>query len=365
MRRSTRPFGTSSPGSSAKDASVLSAAAYAAPQARVRARRSGLLTDAAWRGLLEATSSGELATAFEATPYASDVVGDEVGIEQALISRVAQGGHALLRSLQGRPRDLVAWYLRRFDLDNLKTVLRTIHHHQDRERARALLLRFEGSTLDWEALLDAGSIAVLIDRLRATPYARPLELALERYQEEQLPFYLEVSLDLAFFQRLVRLTERLGGTDRRQTERLLGFWIATRNLLWAYRYRVYARMSPEEIVNYTLHRAYAVDVAAVRRVATGAPISEEARRVGVDIPAELAPRDALARFETLARRALFARAQSSFRGWLFHLGAVLAYLVLLETEVRDLITVVEGKAQGLAATELASRLIREVPGVRA
>jgi hypothetical protein len=50
------------------------------------------------------------------------------------------------------------------------------------------------------------------------------------------------------------------------------------NLLWAYRYKIYGRMTPEEIINYTLHHAD-----TVRRVAPGSPLAVEAERLGFRI----------------------------------------------------------------------------------
>ncbi len=43
---------------------------------------------------------------------------------------------------------------------------------------------------------------------------------------------------------------------------------------------------------------------------------------------------------------------------LFRLGGVLAYLWLLEGEIRDLTVIVEGKATGLTGPEIARRLVR-------
>ena len=42
-------------------------------------------------------------------------------------------------------------------------------------------------------------------------------------------------------------------------------------------------MTPEEIINYTLHRAFAAGLDTIRRVALGSPLAVEAARMGFRI----------------------------------------------------------------------------------
>jgi V/A-type H+-transporting ATPase subunit C len=230
----------------------------------------------------------------------------------------------------------------------------------DKEDAEAVLLPLDSPELPWSVLMDAGSVSVLVERLSRTPYGRPLSNAWERYQQENMPFFLEIAVDLHYFQRLVSLIEKLKGRDRLEAERFLGRWIAIQNLLWAYRYRIYFRISPEEILNYTLHDAFEVSLDTVRRIVLGSRVEAEARRLGIGLPADLPETEALTRLEKLEARALYRRAEAAFAGSLFHLGAALAYLVLLESEVADLTVLIEGKRIGMAAAELETYLLREV-----
>lgn len=319
---------------------MLGAAAYAAVLVRAKARRARLIPPELWQQLWQAERLGDVLALLQHTAYAPLLTDKEP--TPLLWARQADETRSLLRMLSGRARRLVAWYSRRFELDNLKTVLRALHYGLPQE-ARALLLPLPTPTLDWAALLAAGSVAALLARLRGTPYVQPLQLAFDRYQQEGLVFYLEMVLDLYYFTRLVRLIYQLSGEDRRQAERFLGRWIDVQNLSWAFRYRLYAGRKPEEIISYTLHQGVAVDLAAIRRVALGASVRAEAARLGLAVPAELSERAALAEFERLAAEALAAAARRTFRAAGFHLGVVLAYLALLEHELRELTRLLESK----------------------
>jgi len=329
----------------------LSALTYSAVQGNIRARLSRLLDGAAWRRLLEAATAAEVTAAIER----------EYGVAArlpALQGWIAASAHALVRFLPGDSRKLMAWYNRRFEIENLKAVLRAVHYRVDAMRARAALIPLEGSGVRWEALLELGSLRAVIERLRGSAYARPLENAMQRYQQEARLFPLEIALDLFYFQKLVRLTESLSRTEAAGARRFLGRSIAIQNLLWAYRYRIYGRMTPEQIINYTLHRAFEAGLDTVRRIALGAPLAVEAGRFGFEVPAGLSEVEALVEIELLAGRELWRRAIASMTRPLFDLGGVLAYLWLLDAEVRDLLIVAEGKTMGLSGPEIARRMVR-------
>ena len=277
---------------------------------------------------------------------------------------MAAAAGTLVRFLPRGSRELLAWYNRRFEIENLKTVLRAVHYGLDRPRTVGSLIPLGSTRWRWDALVEAGSIPAVIEQIRDSPYARPLENAMERYQHERRLFYLEIAVDLFYFQRLVRLIESQSGKDGADARRFLGRWIAVQNVVWAYRYRIYGRMTPEEIINYTLHRAFSAGLDTVRRVALGSPLAIEAERLGFRLSPGLSEVKALTEIEILAERERFQLASSMIGRPLFHLGGALAYIWLLEAEVRDLIVLVEGKTIGLRGAEIASRLVRAT-GMRA
>lgn len=318
---------------------------YAAVQGYIRARLSRLMDRATWARLVEANAPAELNQLLAQT-----------GV--TLRGEVADTERALVRFLPRGAGELVAWYKQRFEIENLKTVLRAVHYRLDPSRARASLIPLRATHWNWQALVEAGSVPAVIDQIRESPFARPLENAMGRYQQEQRLFYLEIALDLFYFQKLVRLIESQSGRDAADARLFLGRWIAVQNLLWAYRYRIYGRMTPEEIINYTLHRAFAAGLDTVRRVALGSPLAVEAGRLGFRISPGLSEVEGLTEIEVLAERERFQYATAAIRRPMFQLRGVLAYLWLLEAEVRDLTVIVEGKRIGLSSSEIGRRLVR-------
>lgn len=321
----------------------MSLFSYAAAQGYVRARLSRLLDEAAWKRLLEADTAAGTASHQSAV---------------TLLGEVADAGRALVRFLPPSAADLVGWYNRRFEMENLKTVLRAIHYGLDPSRARASLIPIRATSVRWDLLIEAGSIAAAIDQIRESPYARPLDHAMERYQQDRRLFYLEIALDLFYFQKLVLFIESQRGEDAADARRFLGRSIAVQNMLWAYRYRIYGRMTPEEIINFTLHRAFEAGLNTIRRVALGSPLAIEAARLGFRISPAISEVEGLTEIEVLAERERFRYAKAAVRRPLFQLRGALAYLWLLEAEVRDLTVIMEAKVAGLSSEEIGRRLVR-------
>lgn len=336
---------------------------HAASHAQAHARHADLLDAAAWHALLDERSLEGVVARLRDT-FGSDLSDDPADLERHLKQRLAAETAAMTAFQWGAPRRLLTAYGRRFELANLKTLLRARYHGLPAERCEAVLVPLPHTALRWQALLEAPSVEAVAELLAGTPYARPILTVLEQ-QGEAPPFPFEVALDLAYFQALVRQTLRLSGTDGRRARRFLGEWIAAENLAWAFRYRRLAGLTPEETVNYTLHRAFGAGLDAVRRVAIGATVADEAARLGYTIDPALPEEEALAALERAASRRRADAAARLFGRAVFDLGVVLALLTLREVEVLDLVTLVEGRVAGLGRAELSGRLLGPVSRVEA
>jgi vacuolar-type H+-ATPase subunit C/Vma6 len=124
------------------------------------------------------------------------------------------------------------------------------------------------------------------------------------------------------------------------------------NLLWALRYRVYHRLSEQEIVNYTLPFGYRVRDEDIRAIAAGQDVQQVVLRLHPQLEGLgqlTAPRTSgLMNLERHLQEHLTKLCRATFGGNPFHVGLPIAYLVLVENEIRNLTTLVEAKASQLA-----------------
>jgi V/A-type H+-transporting ATPase subunit C len=351
---------------------LVDAARYAAANARVHGLVAQLIPQALRVELLAAPDFPAVVSLLRQSWYAGALAAVDAGepgqanLEEALWSHLAVAVRRPLRILQGPSRELLDWYWRRFEIENLKTILRGVQYGLPPEQFQSSLIPLgAASPLPWTTLAAADSVSAVVERLGDSVYAPFLAQAIDRYRREGLLFVLEVALDLGYDQRMLQLIEQLHGRDRREARRFLGTRLEADNLLWAYRYRIYAGFLPEEILNYTLQRGLKVDVDVVRAIALGAALPHVVRQVwgdgvpGIETLQDLPDREALPRLEIFLQRYLHALAQRTWRAYPLHLGTVLAYLVLVEDEMRDLMAIIEGKVFGWSAERLRPYLIGE------
>lgn len=348
--------------------------AYAQVNATTRALYATLLTPETWRTLVQAGSFDALLGQLEKTAY-----GVYLKLDRQILTprrtvyqlrwHLTQAYEKLIRLTPEPARQLIIQLWRLYEVDNLKATLRGVETGASWDEVRRLLspmFRYVTLTNDHiQRMLASGSIVRAIERIRRTPYYETLVHAVERYETEKNLFPLEVALDLDYRRGLWQSIASLKGMDYEQALRLVGTSIDIDNLLWAIRYRVYHHLSVQEIINYTLPFGYQVQDADIRAVAEGADVVTIVKRIypgieGLDNaatqPGEEAPpqQRQLASIERALHRHTMQLCRGTFLGNPFHIGVQLAYLMLLEYELRDLIAIVEAKASQLPVERLAA-----------
>lgn len=350
---------------------MIDAVRYSAAHANVRGAIGRLLPDSVWHRLLSASTLEDILSVLSTTAYSDAVLEQPASLEQIerqFRSYLARHLRSPLFFVRGRPHQLLDWLWRRLELDDLTIVLRGLHNHVPSPQIRSSLLALgPASDLDWQALSTSGFVSNLIERLRGSLYgrfyARALDNAYGQYERQQTVFVLEVSVYLAYYRRLRTLLNGLRGRDRKYAGQFVSLMIDSRNLMWAFRYRVFFGFRPETILSYTLPRGGRVDATVIRRIADGAGLTEIVESVwGPQLPGlerlrELSLRDGVVELELILRRYLYSLACGALTGYPLRLGTLLAYVVLLEAEVDDLVTVSEGKANEWSTDSICSRLI--------
>ncbi len=350
----------------------LQAARYSAASARVHALLPQLIQPGQWAVLLDAPDLTSLfaflrsLNGLPALVLFGEAKPDVVRAERDLTSHYAVAARRPLNLLHNRQLELLDWFWRRFELDNVKTLLRAVHHGSPPSQAHGALIALdELSSLPWDELAVSPSIPALVDRLAGFSYERTLRDALPQYRRQQSVFPLEVALDLAYHSTLLDLVNQLRGAEHADADAFLRAWVDAQNILWAFRYRFYAQLSPEEILNYTLHHGLRADADVVRAIAMGAPLAGVVQSVwgaGLTDLKELArldERELAPRLELVFQRHFYRLAKRALMISPLRLATVLAYEFLLDSEMRDLTAVIEGKSVGWPAAQIQPYLIAE------
>lgn len=349
-----------------------SVSGYAATNARVRVMYSTLLTESDYTRLFEAPDLNSLVTSLKATAYGSylerlkdtDINARRVAFY--LRERLAETYLSLIHTSPEHARALLAQRYRYFEVDNLKAVLRGIVTGASWDRVRFVLFPYgSSSVIPAEEMLEAGGVAAAIELLRGTPYYETLSFAMKRYSAEQNIFPLEVALDLSYWRALWKEMNRLPGEDRNAALRIIGSLVDMNNLMWAIRYRVYHHLSEEEVINYTLSFGYRSRDEDVRAIAAGADIAQVLKRVYPTLPdIDSMLQDAhtgLPKLEIELQRQVVEKCRNAFVGSPFQIGIPLAYLLLDELEIQDLVVLLEAKSTQVPFEEFHEHLVVGAP----
>lgn len=354
---------------------------YAAISARVRAMYADLLTPQDWARLNDSPDFPTLFSSLKTSaygPYLDGLKDKEIAPKRAINQVKRKLGDVYYSVVQMAPentRPLLKQLYRFYELGNLKAVLRALvtvpAWNTDEiglwERVRDVLFPLgEFSVLPAQAMVESGSVGAAVDLLRGTWYEEALSFAMKRYSAEQNLFPLEVALDLSYWRRLWAEAKKLTGQDREQATKIIGSLLDMNNLMWAIRYKVYHKLSEEEIINYTLPFGFRVQDSDIRAIAAGADVAAIINRIFPGIPDVGTllenPQNGLPKLEVLLKRQLIKQCLAAFVGNPFHIGIPLAFLVLSDIEVQDLIILIEAKYSNMPEEQYRPFLLKtELP----
>jgi len=349
---------------------------YAAISTRVRAMYSDLLTPQDMTRLSDSPDFPALVSALKNTPYGKFLSGlkdNELTSRRVILQvrhRLADSYSSVVQQAPEQTRSLIRQLYRYFEVGNLKAVLRSIQTVSSWrsdvaawDRVREVLFPFGSfSTIPAQAMVESGSVAAAVELLNGSPYEATMSFAMRRFSTEQNLFPLEVALDLNYWRRLWSETKKLSGKDREMGLKIIGSLLDMNNLMWVIRYKIYHNLSEEELINYTLPFGYHVRDEDVRAIAAGADAAAIISRAYPDISnvGELLehPESGLPKLEHLLKQQVMRRCVAAFIGDPFHIGLPLAFLLLSDFEIQDLVVLIEAKSSRLKDEDFRPLLLK-------
>ena len=340
--------------------------------ARLRGMRSHLLPREFYERLIEAPDVQACVKQLMDTEYGSDLEEEIVHgrtaqtVDEALKENMIRAYRKVLSFLHPTARKLLSTLLGRWDVFNIKTILRGAHNHVSYDEIRASF--FPAGYLgpgELDALAKFDDVRSVIDTMAmwGLIYAIPLRRSFPEYARENDLAPLELSLDRQYAEWAVaRLVGEAPDVDI--ARHILGIQIDTANLVMVFRLlkadvqgrqaeRYYleggrairkdlflelAKMSDvDEVLDRLKHTSYAstLDEAALRYLENASiPVFERALE------------------EQLMKKAMLASVKDPHG-----VGVAIAYLYGKQNEITNLRIIVKGKAVGMPADRVREELI--------
>lgn len=294
---------------------------------------------------------------FGAAPGASQT-GRLAAFERSLMQSWLDELGALLRPLGGPARRLLIQWASRYELLNIKALVRGKIGQLPNDTVENSLFRLPGFlSLNLDRLLNTDSVPELLRHLQKTRYRRIATQALRRYEERPDPFLLDATLDQQFYSDLIRRAQLLDSTDRNEILNLIGRVVDRHNLVWSLRYRFNYGLQPSEVLYLAIDGGRLLNRTRLNEVVNAETLQEALGKLpdnllnhGGDVP------QTIPLIEAAMHRDIHAYADRTLRMSPSVLTSALAYLVLRHDDIMALYAIVHARVYGFSGDLLAEAL---------
>ncbi|WZL73468.1 V-type ATPase subunit [Clostridiaceae bacterium 35-E11] len=341
---------------------------FAAINTKVKVLEGKLLNNQDYVALLAKKDVGEVVTYLkESTTYKEVLknIGNSIEVdtlEWLLQKNIVKQYEKLVHYFTGEYRKLFKIIFMRYEISDLKLYLKTVIRGEDLSKAREMVI---GSTLyrtmNYERLEQSKNLEEFVEHLRDTAYYSFLKPYLAEEPEKRL-FYMEMVLDKLYFKHLAEQVDRLNLQDRKIFKEFLGKNIDLLNLQWIYRGLKFYRLSPEELINYTLYGGYALNYSTLKNICYSKNEKELIQQMMDSKYGFLFDNEDTREIfmeRRIKRYLYFLLLEYKKRSQMNIIHSV-AYRHLLEFEMRDIISIIEAIKYGLDPKHTKTFLIRKI-----
>lgn len=341
---------------------------YSLVNAKVRAKLSNLLPDELIGRLAETRDEEGFYSALSGTVYEGVFSRPEIAIdpriaEKLMLEKEIIWHMELLKDLRGNAKELVSHFLEKYEIENIKAVLRIRLRAGCDDNLEYIADTGLPNSIPYQGLIEAPTMEDALSLLEGTPYITPAFAALDDYKERKTLFPIETSMEIDYYKRLKGKVEKLDRRDRQIARRLIGIEIDQKNLNWLMRLKFYYDIPVADLLDYnipggsSLDRSKLIKVFQCESIENSLSIALEqflGKASGFFAGSKQGGK--LYILEIILWNYLVSEARKTLGGFPFTIGTILAYLILKRAEVRNLITILNGKVLGMKREDIEEHL---------
>ncbi len=320
------------------------AAQYAYLDGRVSHFAGRLLSLEQINALIE--QGGEVGRAAPGAQQAGpgSIVAQYVGdLDQNNVTILLRDLAVLIRPLSGAARDLLNYWAHRFELSNLKVLIRGKMAGQPQQAIEAQLLDMgHFTTIPIAVLMQSDTSAELLRRLEQTPYA---EIARQAYhlleQGEQL-FALDATLDRRYFAGLWRRGNVIDNASGQHLRAIVGSIIDRVNLVWLLRYRSSYNLPAAQAYYLLIPANHRLSSQQLQLLSQQPTLDDAINNLPQPFAALLAGAGDITEVTLRLERESWRIAAHALYHSTFNVARALGYMVLRERDLRRLRAIVRG-----------------------
>ncbi len=329
---------------------------------RTHARIADLLTQEQMQTLADARDVDDFLSKLMDTPYGSVTLDDEsrpdIALERVFYRKFIERIEKIVELTPKKIGEfLMGYYQMRFEVVNLKRILRGKFSNASEEEIRLSLIPISPYRVaSYEDMVEADSLEDVVEMLRGTTYAG-VEERMPLYEEYDALWPLELMLNYINASAILEAVKQLPTGDRRIVRKLVELETDVENVLIAVKQRGHKHeaLDVEELFPAT----YGVAVSQLEDIIEAENLRPVIQGLGSPYAEILGPiyTGDVALIRTYLRLAKYDHVTASRSADEYGFNVIMAYLVYSEIEKDNLVGLAWGKAQGLSPKELLKYVV--------
>lgn len=278
-------------------------------------------------------------------------------LDQSNVTILLKELAVLIRPLSGAPRELLGYWAHRFELGNLKTIIRGKMTDQPQQVIEEQLQDMGTFTsLPITELLQCDTPAELLRQLEQTPYAEIARQMRHLLEQGEALFALDAALDRRYFAGLARRGSEIGSTSGQLLRAIIGSVIDCVNLVWLLRYRYAYNLPPAQAYYLLIPATGRLTAQQLQHLAQCATFNDAIAGLPSPFDRMLAGARNNTEVTLKLEQETWRIAGNALSYSSFNVARALAYMILRERDLRWLRAVVRGRNMRMDAPMIRTAL---------
>ncbi len=340
---------------------------FAAVNAKIKTMEGQFLKDEDYGILLKLESVTEVARYLKEKSAYSEVLASVAAenihrgmLENLIKQNMVKSIDRLIHYFNGDYKDFIKTLYAKYEIEELKAIARAVYNGQGAGDFRSTFIG-KYSKLDINKVFEAKQIRDIISALEGTEFYKFLIPLVDGNFTENL-FRFEMVLDMSYYTILQREWSKLSQRDMGVLQQAQGIIADLLNIQWIYRGKKFYKLSPEELLNYTINISHRVDFNLLKSLCYAQSLEEFYRFVKTTKYSFMFKEDETTDIymERRMERHIYFELKALVKSYNLSIISAFAFIIFLEHEVKDIISIVEAIRYKIPAEQAYKYIIRKL-----
>lgn len=265
----------------------------------------------------------------------------------------------MLHYFSGSYKEFFKTFLMTYEISDIGLMLRTIARKDEMKEIDRFFVHSEKwSFAHYNRLVGCKTVTQFIEGLRDTCYYDALK-TMSQEDTAKREFHMEMKLYVLFYNDLIDKAARLNKKDEAIARGMIGTKIDFLNAQWIYRALKYYDISPEEILIYSIPNGHKLSYRKLKKLSYSKSVEEYTKAIEKALGYSLFEQANDAFLDCMTDRYLYRFACRMDRDN-ESIASSMAYIMLLEIEMNDLVALTEGIRYKLEEGDLGRYLVHTI-----